>query len=227
MPDMTTPSLTPYTMVTVFGDAGSHRLDFNGELVRYYTTWEGDIEVSPFGLADLLNAAYQKGLANARPVVEAAHEVRLNLATLPVEAQRAADHNGWLTKLRQALDSPFAAIKPGPLVPWSNLTDAQRADIKSGYPWSKWTDADLNAYEWGYTLLFGAPQWFPSGPPIYLISEREPPAKSFCAYRARPGYEEWVPITEWCGPDRGARLMADGFTHWLPGLNPPKSAPQS
>jgi hypothetical protein len=56
----------PYTMTTVFGDAGSHRLDFNGELVRYYTTWEGDIEFSPNGLADLLNDAYQKGVETGR-----------------------------------------------------------------------------------------------------------------------------------------------------------------
>ncbi len=63
---MTTPIDRPYAMVTVFGPAGSHRLNFNGELVTYYTIWEGFIEVSPYRLADLLNDAYTKGVEAER-----------------------------------------------------------------------------------------------------------------------------------------------------------------
>lgn len=71
-PQSGTPDVVrPYAMVTIFGDAGSHRLDFNGELVAYYTTWEGDIELSPNRFADLLNDAHAKGVEAERARVAA------------------------------------------------------------------------------------------------------------------------------------------------------------
>lgn len=67
-----------------------------------------------YTLTDLLNAAYTKGREDEGPIVEAAHEVRLNLATLSIEAQRDANYNGWLTKLRQALDERANPPKSAP-----------------------------------------------------------------------------------------------------------------
>lgn len=119
---MTTPShppvaanLKPYTVApprySKVCECDVYDILLHGQVVpslACFTRWQAD------DFARDLNAAYTKGREDEGPIVEAAHEVRLNLATLSIEAQRDANYNGWLTKLRQALDERANPPKSAP-----------------------------------------------------------------------------------------------------------------
>lgn len=161
-------NLKPYTMVTVFGDAGSHRLDFNGELVQYYTTWEGDIEVSPNGLADLLNAAYQKGVETERACIHAelAHEFGPHGLPGPTEwAKRRfaaiTPDSGMTDELKAAIQAGFPK-PPIPLDEFAVKIDERFAALSEPpiYPLKHESDAPDNCWVYGKRLFEPEPKWY-------------------------------------------------------------------